>query len=84
MNAKAYKIYQDVKDMNPLPEVNCELRKEYVRASFPNMKLTDKQVEALTSAADEKDHCGEGELLYHLEGVIDTTRKFMGFNTDAE
>ena len=32
MNAKAYKIYQDVKDMNPFPEVNCELRKEYVCA----------------------------------------------------
>ena len=77
-NNEAYKLYQKVKYSNPAMDVISMIIAEYVRASFPNMTLTDKQVSALTSAAYEEGHsAGYLEVLSYLDDYINMTKAFL-------
>ena len=80
-NSDALKLYKNYKYYDLNSNIISILMDEFVRQSFPAMKLTDKQINALTSAAYEEGHsAGYLEVLSYLDDYINMTKEFMSLD----
>ena len=77
-NEKDMKLYRKVSRLPFYQDVVEELMRDFVRNSFPDRELSDKQISAITDKAYEDGHsCGMTEVVFDLDNEIDMVKKFL-------
>lgn len=77
-NEKDMKLYRKVSRLPFYQDVVEELMRDFVRNSFPDRELSDKQILAITDKAYEDGHSyGMTEVVFDLDNEIDMVKKFL-------
>jgi hypothetical protein len=77
-NEKDMKLYRKVSRLSFYQDVVEELMRDFVRNSFPDRELSDKQISAITDKAYEDGHgYGMTEVVSYLDDEIDMVKNFL-------
>ena len=78
-NEKDMKLYRKVSRLPFYQDVIEELMRDFVRNSFPDRELSDKQISTITDKAYEDGHgFGMTEVINDLDDEISMVKEFLG------